>query len=76
MIVHVVADLVVPEATTVEVTTVEVTTVEVTTVEVAEAVPTIIIKTSPLRVEAHLHPQLPKPAFILKPKFRRTELCL
>jgi hypothetical protein len=66
MIVHVVADLVVPEATT----------VEVTTVEVAEAVPTIIIKTSPLRVEAHLHPQLPKPAFILKPKFRRTELCL
>tara|TARA_B110000881_G_C18600541_1_gene534824 strand:+ start:653 stop:868 length:216 start_codon:yes stop_codon:yes gene_type:complete len=71
MIVHVVADLVVPEATTVEVTT-----VEVTTVEVAEAVPPIIIKTSPLRVEAHLHPQLPKPAFILKPKFRRTELCL
>jgi hypothetical protein len=71
MIVHVVADLVVPEATTVEVTT-----VEVTTVEVAEAVPTIIIKTSPLRVEVHLHPQLPKPAFILKPKFRRTELCL
>ena len=73
MIVHVVADLVVPEATTVEVTT-----VEVIAAEVAEAVPTIIIKTSPLRVEAHLHlhPQLPKPAFILKPKFRRTELCL
>ncbi|MFT6177885.1 MAG: hypothetical protein ACJAQT_000285 [Akkermansiaceae bacterium] len=73
MIAHVV---VVVEAVA-EITAVE-TTVEAAaeiTAEVVEAAP-IIIKTSPLRVEAHLDLPLLNPALILKPIFRRTELCL